>query len=80
MTPTPGQASYEARQAAKARRMGGIGIRWEELPAGMQADEEAGAQAALKAAAQGLLEATGVTLDEVTAAVMGVVEQAEPSS
>ncbi len=58
---TPGQAAYEARQAAKARRMGApdsepdstlvaiIGLRWEELPAGMQADEEAAAQAAIAA-------------------------------
>ena len=56
---TPGQASHEARQAAKARRMGVpgrepdstlvaiIGLRWDELPAGMRADEEAGAQAAI---------------------------------
>lgn len=54
---TAGQVSYEARQAAKGRRMGAdsatpdseiiavIGLSWAELPAGMQADEEAGAQA-----------------------------------
>jgi hypothetical protein len=52
-----GQQAYEARQAAKARRMGApdsepdstlvaiIGLRWEELPAGMKADEEAAATA-----------------------------------
>lgn len=57
--PTHGQVSYEARQAAKGRRMGAdddtpdseivaiIGLGWDELPAGMQADEEAGAQAVL---------------------------------
>lgn len=56
---TPGQAAYEARQVAKGRRMGAAGdetdaqilaviaLGWEELPAGMQADEEAGAQAVL---------------------------------
>lgn len=54
---TAGQVAYETRQAAKARRMGApdsepdstlvaiIGLRWEELPAGMQADEEAAATA-----------------------------------
>jgi hypothetical protein len=56
---TPGRAGYEARQVAKGRRMGArddetdaqilavIGLAWDELPAGMQADEEAGAQAVL---------------------------------
>jgi hypothetical protein len=56
---TPGRAAYEARQVAKGRRMGArddetdaqilavIGLGWDELPAGMQADEEAGAQAVL---------------------------------
>jgi hypothetical protein len=56
---TPGQVAYEARQAAKGRRMGAddstpdseivavIGLGWDELPIGMQADEEAGAQAVL---------------------------------
>lgn len=56
---TPGQAGYEARQVAKGRRMGAddstpdseilavIALGWDELPAGMQADEEAGAQAVL---------------------------------
>jgi hypothetical protein len=56
---TPGRAAYEARQAAKGRRMGAddatpdseivaiIGLGWDELPVGMQADEEAGAQAVL---------------------------------
>lgn len=56
---TPGQAGYEARQVAKGRRMGAggdetdaqilavIGLGWDELPAGMQADEEAGAQSVL---------------------------------
>lgn len=56
---TPGQAAYEARQVAKGRRMGAdegtpdgeilavIALGWNELPAGMQADEEAGAQAAI---------------------------------
>lgn len=56
---TPGQVAYEARQVAKGRRMGAedgtpdseilavIALGWDELPAGMQADEEAGAQAAL---------------------------------
>lgn len=54
---TPGQAGYEARQVAKGRRMGAgddetdaqilavIALGWDELPPGMQADEEAGAQA-----------------------------------
>lgn len=56
---TPGQVAYEARQVAKGRRMGAdddtpdseilavIGLGWNELPAGMQADEEAGALAVL---------------------------------
>lgn len=59
---TPGQAAYEARHVAKGRRMGAddaapdgeilavIALSWDELPAGMQADEEAGAQAAIDAA------------------------------
>jgi hypothetical protein len=58
---TPGQAAYEARQVAKGRRMGAredetdaqilavIGLGWDELPAGIQADEEAGARAAIDA-------------------------------
>lgn len=75
-TKTPGQAAYEARQGSKARRMGGpgtasdselaaiIGLRWEELPAGMQADEETGAKAAasLKQPAE-LRAAMGETRD-----------------
>lgn len=56
---TPGRAGYEARQVAKGRRMGAddstpdsevlavIALAWDELPAGMRADEEAGAQAVL---------------------------------
>lgn len=56
---TPGQVAYGACRAAKGRRMGAdndtpdseivavIGLGWGELPAGMQADEEAGAQAVL---------------------------------
>lgn len=56
---TSGRVSYEARQAAKGRRMGAdddtpdaeiiavIGLGWDELPAGIQADEEAGARAVL---------------------------------
>jgi hypothetical protein len=56
---TPGQVAYEARQVTKGRRMGAddgtpdseilsvIALGWDELPPGMQADEEAGAQAVL---------------------------------
>jgi hypothetical protein len=58
---TPGQTAYEARQAAKTRRMGApgsepdstlvaiIGFRWDDLPPGQQADEEAAARAAIAA-------------------------------
>lgn len=58
---TPGQVAYEARHVAKGRRMGAddatpdseilavIAFGWDELPAGMQADEEAGARAAVTA-------------------------------
>ena len=54
-----GQLNYEARQVAKGRRMGAgestpdseilavIALGWDELPPGMQADEEAGARAVL---------------------------------
>jgi len=93
-TPTPGQASYEARQAAKGRRMGAnddwtdsqiiavIALGWDELPAGMQADEEAGAKAAMDAAVQGLLQLAGTTMAEVTAAVTNATtsqNEGEPS-
>jgi hypothetical protein len=62
--PTPGQVAYEARQVAKGRRMGAaddtpdseilavIALTWDELPASMQADEEAGAQAVLTSAGE----------------------------
>jgi hypothetical protein len=54
---TPGQVAYEARRAAKGRRMGAAddtpdheiirvtGNPWDDLPPGQQADEEAGASA-----------------------------------
>jgi hypothetical protein len=61
---TPGQVAYEARHVAKGRRMGAddgtpdseilsvIALGWDEVPAGMQADEEAGAQAVLASVAE----------------------------